>query len=761
MHFFRCPTIRVIGPNAGWISASQPSEIWTGSAAWNGLKSTLGVESRPGSCGCVVGKVGGDGCMCDYAAVMMAHPSARPRGPRKDTLGSVDETRLAELDASRPAGLAAVLTWAVSALVVLVIVSVSTGCRRRTGDPERRVADSPESGELAAWVTRGLPCLKRLWKLPGVWTNQSLLDVDPQGHTLLALGKGAGRMPDLLAVDIESGVPRWRTPLMHQEGLALSIVGSRAIVHDSLYNLAAFDLNSGRSLWSTKLNCQIEAGEIGAAGDDYAVAGCEHGASAEALAINARTGALIWRRPIPQYGSTVYLDNQRVWLYSLEEDKALAAHTRKAGLSYLHSLNSSPVLRALDVKTGENLVEAIAMRGRKQPFPERASNVFLLPLPSRRGVLPIVVVDGRYRSWQPETPTCTVAKFGSGCMANLQHEVHLIERAGRLLQVRCREIAEIDQTTGAEVASWPLPEMPEFPEPSVLALDFVRGYLVVVLGSHDELQPGRIVIFDSQKVPTVAVAPGADPDLVALTEGILVVRRGHTARISGRKDPGAEEIQLEGYSVSDLVGEDTAPPLSDLGRVRVAIAGHGFLQPERCSLWRTSFDAMAAFKLAAIPGWEQHISALLKDRDDKVQIAAVAAAVHLRSSVVANVFMRSVDQHPRSYWEPTQGIGGHRESDWWTRIQEREEWSRELSAMALIEMNWEEAIPQLGMVLREDPMPAYVHETGCSPLAVAICGFLRDSASPQAKAALAAYDERIGSQGAWRVLCDPARNLWQ
>ena len=422
------------------------------------------------------------------------------------SLRSVDETRLSEHGASSLAGLAAVPIWAVPALVLLTIAPVSTGCRRKAGDLERRTTDGTESGELAAWSTRGLPRLKRLWKLPGVWTSQSVLDVEPQGRTLLALGKGARRMPDLLAVDIESGVPRWRTPLVHQEGLALSITGSRAIVHDSLYNLAAFDLNSGRLLWSTKLDCQIEAGEIGAVGDSYAVAGCAHGASAEAVAVDMRTGALLWRRPTPQYGSTVYLDDQRAWLHTFEVDAALEARTRKADLPYLPSFISRPVLRALEVRTGKSLVDEIVIRGRKQVFPERVSRAFLLSSPSRKRVLPLVLADGKYWSWEPETSTCTVAHFGSGCMGNRQHDVHL----------------------------------------------------------------------------------------------------------------------------------------------------------------------------------------------------------------------------------------------------------RELSAMALIEMKFEEAIPQLGRLLLEDPIPGYVHQTECTPLAVAICRFLRDSASPKAQAALAAYDQRIGSPGAWRVLCDPA-----
>jgi hypothetical protein len=43
MQLFQMP--RVIGPSAGWISACKLSGIRTGSAAWRGLKSTLGVES--------------------------------------------------------------------------------------------------------------------------------------------------------------------------------------------------------------------------------------------------------------------------------------------------------------------------------------------------------------------------------------------------------------------------------------------------------------------------------------------------------------------------------------------------------------------------------------------------------------------------------------------------------------------------------------------------------------------------------------------
>ncbi len=85
-----------------------------------------------------------------------------------------------------------------------------------------------------------------------------------------------------------------------------------------------------------------------------------------------------------------------------------------------------------------------------------------------------------------------------------------------------------------------------------------------------------------------------------------------------------------------------------------------------------------------------------------------------------------------------------------------EEWLRELSAMALAEMRFEEAITPLGKLLLENPIPGFIHESGCSPLATAVCNLLNESSRSEAHAALAKYNERIGDKDAWRALCFPS-----
>jgi hypothetical protein len=55
-----------------------------------------------------------------------------------------------------------------------------------------------------------------------------------------------------------------------------------------------------------------------------------------------------------------------------------------------------------------------------------------------------------------------------------------------------------------------------------VALEVDGTRLTLVLATHYDLEVGRVVTFEGSKPLLVAKAPGLDPNLVALTEGVLV-----------------------------------------------------------------------------------------------------------------------------------------------------------------------------------------------------------------------------------------------
>jgi hypothetical protein len=548
-------------------------------------------------------------------------------------------------------------TWSVLALLVLAVGE--SACRSKANRPATENEESPEGDPL----TQGLARLKRRWIVPGAWTTQSMLGVEPQGRTLLALGPGVGQSPDLLAIDIETGKTIWQTPLAHKHDLAISAVGSHAIVYDTNNNLAAFDLRSGQSLWSTKTSCRIGPGQIAATGHDHARASCEY--PEDPLDIDLRSGKVS---------------------------------------------KSEPVALAID-KPGD----ALQLWEAQQIEEKSRCDEFL--------------------------PECF--------FQNHRHRVDHVERAGRSLQIECTQITELDPATGGKKNLWSLPQPVGCIFPSVMALDFVAHQLVVVLAGNSEKQPGRIAIYDQQRSLKIALAPGIDPELVVLRAGMLVVRRGSEGFPSMRNGP----LQLEGYSAGELIPDRRSRP-ADLIRVRSAIQGRGSIDHTQRLQWGTKFDDAAVAELKAIPDWERHLAVLLDDPDDLLQAAATAAAVHLRSAIAARALMRLVETRPERHVSRWLGLLDDQEFDWWDTIAKKQEWSRELWVTALIQMSFDEAVPLLGRLLLEDPILGYDNGSRWVSLAQPICVFLRDSPLPQARAALVAYDERIGSPDAWRVLCD-------
>jgi hypothetical protein len=196
----------------------------------------------------------------------------------------------------------------------------------------------------------------------------------------------------------------------------------------------------------------------------------------------------------------------------------------------------------------------------------------------------------------------------------------------------------------------------------LLALDVAGPRLTLVLATRYDLEMGRVVTFEGSKLSLVAKAPGLDPDLVALMEGILVVQTGSQPGAPGRIEPatGSEEKAILGYSMVEVDGDAVADGPSDRNRLRQIIRGRGRFEPIQCELWPTEFDAQIVPRMKEVPRWEEHLIALLQDRDVGIQGAAFAAAAHIHSPSLMRALLQLVEPLPPEDWRT-----GDRGRGWW------------------------------------------------------------------------------------------------
>jgi len=272
----------------------------------------------------------------------------------------------------------------------------------------------------------------------------------------------------------------------------------------------------------------------------------------------------------------------------------------------------------------------------------------------------------------------------------------------------------------------------------------------LVLASRYDLEVGRVVTFEGSKPLLVAKAPGLDPDLAALVEGVLVVQTGPHPGAPGRVKTASagEEKGLFGYSVVEVDSNAIADGPIDRTRLRDIIRGRGSFEAIQCELWTTEIDAQVIPRVKAVPSWEEHLISLLQDRDMRVQDAALIAAARIHTPGLMGALLRLVEPLPPEDWRT-----GDRGRGWWADVRERHQWTRARAAMVLIEMKYPPAIKPLAAMLLEDPLPDYDHVPGCSAFFHAFCSWTQKSDLPEAKAAIADYEQAMGAPGAWKTLC--------
>jgi hypothetical protein len=610
--------------------------------------------------------------------------------------------------------------------------------------------------------------------------SHSLLSTNPPGRILLAVKRVGTHAWELCAIEVRRGTVNWCSPLSRRADVALSVVGDKAIAHDPAGYVFAYDLETGHRAWNAKLDCEIGPSGLRALGPDTAVGKCEQPSTAsvdawkvDLVAIDLKTGELRWRNAQASHYGEFYRDGEKLIGYSpapyqgFFSQAKLRRSSRRAGNILVGGAavrekkdRNAPVgsqnseWTVLDALTGKALPRAV-LSGAIPSATEggAAASLVVAPLFSediafftqnREGAKP--TRNSRYRD-------CS-RQFGQGCFGTPLHSLNQVLRDGRLFDVRCREIIEIDPATKEGIGTWPITGGTDFFEPSVMALDVDSQRLTLVLASRDDLEVGRVVTFDGRRSPVIGRAPGLDPDLVALMDGILVVQRGfHLGASSGMQTAaGNQQKALHGYSVVDLDGDEVGGGPSDRARLRDLIRERGGFEAIQCSLWNTYFDARVMDQVKALPRWEEHLVSLMKDRDMVVQGAVFAAAAHLRSPDLVRALLRLVEPLPPADWRL-----GDRERNWWADVRQRHQWTRVRAAMILIEMKHAPAIKPLAAMMLEMPLPDYDHVADCSSFARAFCSWIEQSDLPEAKTVMAEHDRAMDAPGAWKALCESGR----
>ena len=552
-------------------------------------------------------------------------------------------------------------------LLLAVALVASTSCKRT----KPKAAAAPVAA--SAGTGQSLRQLRRIWSLPGFEATHSLLSVVPTGSVFLAVSQSGDRAWDLAALDIQRGKVLWRSPLAGRAGIALSVIGDQAVVHDQAGSVTAHDLATGRQAWTTKLDCEIQEGDLTAVSSGVAVGRCQPGRSSSTgtwqvdwLALDLEAGAVIWRKPQPSpYGKHHFVDGK------------LLAHARKAPLPRaLKDPNALVGSRGsewtiVEVLTGKTLPPAVLARSAEKSslvgpdpllvagpmFPGSVSfykQNFAFFTQGRKGATP---------RREPGHRDCST-QFGAGCTLTPLHALTRVLRAGRMFRIDCREIVEFSPTTEEALGTWPITGGAGFFEPWLAALDVHGARVTAVISSRHPREVGRVVTFNGQDPPIISKAPGIDPDLVGLSQGVLVAQEG--PHLGGPVDPGDPSQRpakaLVGYSLLEPGPEDADAGDPDLEHLRQAITGRGTIDAILCEQWQFQFDGEVTAKLRAIPRWEEHLVRLFHDRDLYVQQAAFAAAVHLRTPSLAQALMQVIAPLP-----PLDTSTRSRDQIWWAR----------------------------------------------------------------------------------------------
>lgn len=605
----------------------------------------------------------------------------------------------------------------------------------------------------------GLVHLRMSWELSGLTVPHSLLANKHQsGPILLAVRPSGPRTADICAIETQAGHVKWCAPLAHPADVALSVVGDHAVAHDSAGHLATYGLATGKVAWMKTLDCEIAAGEIEAVAPGLAIAKCQPlgGARLDAgalLALDLRTGTVVWRRPSPPWreiyvqGTLAILPSLLDELGPLEtkgEDFGLGPRPRRPSdvIGAQGSLDA-----VIDVRTGKSLPPSTLAAAESTGGAATPALVVAL-FSGELALLQRGAKSARFdRSWNPRP--CAL-RPDRGCISVPATQISSALRAGRAFIVHdCISLKEIDPTFQTELGSWPLSGGIPASEPTVMAVEVMGRRLTIVVGSLSEREAGRVVSFDGERPTLVGRAPALDPDLVDLADGVLVVRSVARSSSNAPGDERDRRSVLRGYSVLEPAREAGEPrrtaPETDKERLRELLQDAG--GPELAPVPRRALEL--------VPRWEEHLVALMNDRELRVHRAAFATAATIGSPRLVAALLGWLEPlSPRG-----ERVGSaDADSEWWDDRRDQRALMRVSAAEALIDARFVPALKALGRMAQENPVPGFDQVSKSSRFVHRLCSWVQGSTLLEARAVVSDYDRAMDADGAFAALCDDMGN---
>ena len=486
------------------------------------------------------------------------------------------------------------------------------------------------------------------------------------------------------------------------------------------------------------------------------------------VAVDVGSGTVRWRTPLEKWRGTALLAIG-AWALTVDDRNTVAAFDLTSGKPRWK--------RPLDCRfhTGDDLVNrGSVLNGRCSryhgAFGEDGGEALAIDLrdgtviergPWERPRTPAAVLE-RHRSTEPrafggEGPDCWAVPYQSEFPLYQFPSGSEVSRSGRPLWLDCEGVDALD---GSGDSLRP-PDMPDLEFAAVVAVGVRGRFVQILLASRSAPPQARAAVFDGRRLVAIADAPAPLSELVTLTEGVVVVRRGGEQSREGQAlglfPP--QPTALEGYATSQLEAGDEIPDVAERTHVRRLLKTGGRYEWIGCEPGRTRFDPVTFAALLPIPHWQQHVAALLADPDELVQNGAIAAAVEARTPTLDRALVRKLEQLSESIAGGSDNVRhsswrGPQEQGWYETVAGEVDSRRIRLTSALLHLRSAEAIPAFAGLLLEDRTLGYDYVTKCSPFIPAICRALAASDQLAAHAALAAYDRKLDTPGAWRVVCD-------
>ena len=509
-----------------------------------------------------------------------------------------------------------------------------------------------------------LPRPRLLWQAKGLWLGRT---PPLEDGVLLAQTQKGGHV---VALDPATGKERWRTEIPKRaygkvgficgtclgdsDHQWLRIAGKYALFTEARGGEAAFELATGKLLWArVRPDCSLPRtaspdSRIGA-GLCSSRRGNEDGVIA-VFGMDLATGRERWRVPFSckdcyQHGLQVRAERTYFWVVAKEKGE------------------TGTTFQILDTATGK--------QRRRLRVPDDAEAVVAEPegrdlvLLSGQSLTAVRPSDGRIL-WSHG--------LADGFEPQRDADGALLVRDGRLLLEDLGVVAEIDASTGKEVARWPvpavgwepssrlrcapsflpIPDQPDVPGPWSARAAFCR---------IDEYpQPGVVVLHGAAAGPAVVARPPGS--LRRLHAGVALVDR--TVHREDRDLHRDFQTVVEGYSLLRLDPPE-ASSLSVRERVR-EILERGILLN-----WETArfTSRVPLAELSAVPGYQGEILALLAEPSSLLWTDALAASAWLRLRGASAVLLRLLDA-PMPKEPPDTGPEDDDARDAWPGLEDYE-----------------------------------------------------------------------------------------